>query len=273
MDNCQICMSVLKKIHANLFEKCLTCKTIFYLKAKNIHYGEKYFLKEYKNQYGKSYFSDKVNLQKKMQWRMDHFFQRVNLQEQFPNEKICLLEVGSAAGFFLELMPKYNIIAEGWEFSSFMSRHAKNNGLNSIAGDFFSIYSPQSHSQKFHIIASFYCIEHIANQKKLWEAFYAILKPKGFLLISIPSYFGPLFYFHYKKWIMSHPMDHFVDYSLHSLKKVALKFQFRFIQAFSEGLHPERFPLGNHAALQPIYKFFQKKFCFSDTIFIILQKK
>ncbi len=248
--------------------KCGRCKLIFYTKALRSTYEENYFGKEYKKQYGKEYLDDKKNISKKMESRM-HALRK--FLPDFRGKR--LLEMGSAAGFFLEIAQKSGFYPEGWEISKKMSKFANKNGIFTRTGDFHELFHEwKKKSQPFDIIAAFYFVEHISDPFLIWNIFDQMIHPKGFLLITLPSYFGPMYFFHRKKWLEEHPKDHFVDYSVKSLTKISKKFGFRLVYKTPDSLHPERFPLNYIGSLNLLYRIIQKKLAFSDTLYIILMK-
>ena len=265
---CPIQKCLLKSIaKKKSFSLCKTCRLIFYHEASSVNYEDHYFFKEYRSQYGKNYLDDKLNIQKKMK-------ERLRLLEKYISihSRKRLLEIGSACGFFLELSKNSGFTVEGWEVSSFMSTTANKQGYFTRMGSFEELYHKwKERPKKFDILAAFYTIEHFQNIFLFWEAAKELLAPGGILLISVPSSFGPSYYFHKANWILDHPDDHFVDYSPQSLDMLGSFFSFRLLEISAEGIHPERFPLGSLSILKKVYEIIQKKYAFSDTIFAIFK--
>lgn len=275
MKKCIICNSLLITPSKKLTSFVLSCPTCYlhsFLNAKTIEYEDHYFLEEYQKQYKSTYINDKKKIQHRMQWRLQLLNQYLS-KAKIPNAKNkSLLEIGSSAGFFLELAQKSNYHIQGWEISNFMTKYANKAGIPTIQGDLFSLYQKYKNQKKFDVIAAFYVIEHLSDQQKIWEIFSDLIKPNGFLLISTPSIFGPTFYFNLPQWIQTHPKDHFVDYSPKSIKKIAKLFQFKVVTQKAEGIHPQRFWKGSSIIGKYLYTLIQRKFTFSDTLFTILQK-
>jgi len=292
----------------NNFYRCPNCTLIYNLNAKSVIYEEDYFEKEYQQQYNTTYLRDKQNIQKRMNERLKIAFSvlshnKTSMQDK-KQKKLNALEIGSAAGFFLEILQQKNIQATGWEISQKMTQYAnkeankktnekfskknqENNNVipyKTIQGDFFTLYNKHKELsadgsivlKKFDLVAGFYIIEHLKNQKKFWKSISSLVKKDGLLLLSMPSSFGPSFYFHSKEWQDNHPKDHFVDYSPLSIKIIAEKFNFKVLHTSVEGVHPHRLPLWNYLQnktyLKEMYFQFIRKFVFSDTIFVVLQK-
>jgi len=248
------------------FSVCPKCRNIYNKNYKTIIYEDNYFESEYKKQYGKSYIDDKIAIQNKMRFRLNKIKSNVTALH---GKK--LLEAGSAAGFFLEIASAAGCIATGWEVSSYMAEYANRNGNKTIQGNFLDMLDMEKNNQ-YDIISAFYVIEHFREQKKIWSGFSRLLRNNGLLLLAIPSYYGPAFYFQREGWLKNHPVDHFIDYSPAGLKKVCSMFGFKLVNIFPEGVHPERFFLGNIALLKHVYIGIQKIFKFSDTIFVLLKK-
>lgn len=249
---------------------CNNDELIHYLGASAVEYEDDYFNREYRQQYGRTYSEDKANIQKQMK-------KRLNLLKTVTDTKgKKLLEIGSAAGYFLELAEADGMQAEGWEISESMSTQARQNGLKTLTGDFFSLYENLNRSENFQqsdILAVFYVLEHFQNQRLFWRAAADLLTDNGFLLIALPSTFGPVYHFNRRVWVDTHPADHFVDYSPRALELVARQSGFRMISHVPESLHPERFLFGDVPVIRDIYSMYQKMTVFSDTFMAVLQKK
>ena len=250
------------------FFRCSKCMLIFNTDARKALYEKNYFNTEYKSQYKLSYYEDKKNIQKRMKQRMNWISKYLPI-----DKKKRLLEIGSAAGYFLEIAKEKKIEVEGWEISESMADYANNRNLYTRNGDFFEIYQnwKKNKEAKFDLIAAFYVIEHFPDQAKVWKAFSNLITPGGYLLLSLPSCFGPMFYFQQKEWTQNHPKDHFVNYSPVSIEKIGKEFYFDLIFKKAEGIHPERFFGGNLPLLNRIYSSLQKELTFSDTFFTCLK--
>lgn len=271
-EKCLVCESPLKahKLYAMGFAICSKCGCIRYLKAQSTRYEEDYFDKEYKEQYGRSYLEDRNNLQQRMRKRLEAIFCHAPKSGR-------LLEIGSAAGFFLEEAQKAGYEVCGWEISKTMSDYANQNKIPTQNGDFFTLYkSWQKKRQKgiekpYELVCAYYVIEHIYEQKSFWEALARLVVPGGVLALAMPSSFGPMMKFHPLEWAKTHPKDHFLDYSPQSLSRVGQLYGFKTLFYQAEGVHPERFPFGRFFSF--LVKKWQQKTGFSDTFFAILTKQ
>ncbi len=274
MPDCPVCHSKTTPLPGTeKFSRCVQCGVVVHNRARSTEYEDDYFDKEYKNQYGRSYLDDEPQITQKAEDRIR------KLTRLFPEITdmpfIRILEIGSSAGFFLARAKSRGWNVLGWEISRNMAKYANQNQIPTVQGDFLSLYEKwKKNPQHFDILAAFYALEHIPDQKKIWEAFSAMTTENGFLLLALPSTYGPVFYFHFNRWEKEHPADHFVDYSPFSLKMAARQYGFDLVAIFPESLHPERFPLAKHFGkpLAPVWNWIQDEFVFADTFYAILRK-
>lgn len=267
-DLCPFCENRLRESDSG-YAKCPSCKVVFYKHAKVVSYEEDYFHKEYEAQYGRSYLEDRESIAERMRERL------MIAKRYFPRPRaLRLLEVGSAAGFFLELAEQEGIQCTGWEISEIMSDYARGQGLQCVTGNFNDLFQEWSASsaEPFDILAFFYVAEHFPDQRAFWENVSRLLAPGGLLLLSLPSTFGPMYFFLRRTWLETHPTDHFADYSPAALKNVGRRFGFSPLHFSSESLHPDRFPGGRLPAVKSVAKLIQKTIPFADTLYAVLRK-
>ena len=272
MANCQLCQTALEPLPgAEQFQRCPQDYLIWNASPSTVNYEDEYFQTEYRLQYGREYLADKQSIVNKMTERW-HLFKKV--QKPNKNKKPRLLELGSAAGFFLEIAKNDGWDIEGWEISQLMSEYANHHALKTKCGSFYDLIKkiPKATYGSLDCLAAFYVLEHLTEQNIFWSEARKLLRPGGYLLLSMPSSFGPLFYFNFEKWKITHPGDHVVDYSPASLTKVAAYYGFQVSHLSIESAHPSRFGLENYGGvIYPVLKEMQKKLVFSDTFFAILK--
>ncbi|HRP70730.1 MAG TPA: class I SAM-dependent methyltransferase [Turneriella sp.] len=266
---CPLCGATPKAFSNPFFAVCENDKLVIHTAFKETNYEENYFEKEYVAQYGKSYIDDKPAISARAKWRYErvqHFLK--------PTTHPRLLEVGSAAGFFLEAMQAQGFQTEGWEVSESMTEYANAHSITTYTHDFFGGAMEHLRQQKprFDAVALFYVLEHFADQKKAWELLSSLVREGGFLLLSLPSVDGPTFHYAREKWYSTHPQDHAVDYSPASLERIGMRFGFKCKAVFSEGIHPQRFPWGEFPPIAYFYRKMLEKLPISDTIFAILER-
>jgi SAM-dependent methyltransferase len=233
-------------------------------------YEHDYFEQEYCKQYGRSYFHDRQAILAR------NIIRYTKIKDLAPaTTHPQVLEVGSAAGYFLEIMQEAGYSVVGWEISQAMSKYANARGIKTVRQDFLKGAARHETQQKqpYDIVAMFYVLEHLAEQKLVWQKLAKLVRQGGYLLLALPSASGPTFRFHRQRWYDTHPIDHRVDYSPRSLKLAGQQFGFKLVSVFSEGIHPERFPLGSFYPANRLYRLLLGHFPVSDTIFAILVRK
>lgn len=236
-----------------------------------VKYEHDYFHKEYKNQYGRSYTDDRQAILERSRLRYELIQSFVS-----PQSHPQLLEIGSAAGYFLKTMQDAGFAVRGWEISETMCKYANARGLKTTRQDFLKgakAHARKKSAQPFDIVALFYVLEHIAEQKAAWQHLSQLVRPGGVLLMALPSAAGPVFRFDRKGWYATHPVDHRVDYSPRALKKIGPRFGFTLREAWSEGKHPQRFPLSRFSFMKKLYQRALDRAPLSDTIFAVLERQ
>jgi len=244
---------------------------VYYAKAHSASYNDSYFTDEYKNQYGKTYLEDEINLRRLAKIRLDRI-------EKYIKPPAFIFEIGCAVGFFLDEARLRGYRTGGMEISEFAANHAsKTLHLDVIRGSFAESPLPviQKHFKTpFDVIASFYTLEHFPDQKTVFENISELLKPNGILAAALPSTNGPLFHFKPDLWIKTHPADHFADYSPRSLKKILPLYGLELLRAYPASYHPERiYPFMIRPPFAQMYRLFALAAGYGDTMEIIAGKK
>ncbi|MCW7493050.1 class I SAM-dependent methyltransferase [Leptospira sp. 2 VSF19] len=250
------------------YEECRLTGVLRYLPAKQREYGDSYFMEEYKSQYKKSYYEDEPNLRLMAKRRLQHL-ETVGAK---PKES-SLLEIGSAAGFFLDEARTCGYQTKGLELSPKEVEFAKSSlGLDVDQTSVLSV-AEGDWKDSFDLIAAFFVIEHIEDIEGIWKRMKAWTRPGGYLYLAVPSSFGPSFRTNPKEWFSTHPSDHFFDYSVHSLKKLLsiLGFEVNYVRPMS--YHSYR-DLGLRGKLPEwLYRLYANQFAYGDTIELIARKR
>ncbi|MCX7633275.1 MAG: class I SAM-dependent methyltransferase [Turneriella sp.] len=267
---CPFCGSPLQPFSDSRFRLCRQDQVVFNTAYAHRSYESGYFEQEYRAQYGRSYVEDRRLLLARNAWRQLQI-QRLAPPTSHPR----VLEVGSAAGYFLHVMQQAGYTVCGWEISAAMARYANARGLKTIRQDF--LHGARRYWQQkkppWDIVALFYVLEHLPQQKHVWEYLAKLVRPGGFLLLALPSWRGPTWRFQRPKWYETHPADHAVDYSPKALRVVGARFGFQLKLCLSEGIHPDRFPLGKIGIFQRFYRWWLQRRPISDTIFAVLERR
>jgi 2-polyprenyl-3-methyl-5-hydroxy-6-metoxy-1,4-benzoquinol methylase len=256
-----------KKISSTL-RFCKKCKIIFNTNHKSLSYDRDYFIKEYKEQYGKTYIEDYGNIYNLSLLRLERISQFIDL-----SYRLSLLDIGSATGFFLKAAKDKGVeTLLGIEISSFAANYCRDNfNINVIEASFEDL----DLHKRFDIITSWFFIEHCADPLNVLKRIYSMLNQGGVFAFSVPSFFGPMFYFDRVKWIVTHPSDHRIDLSPRSAKRILKSIGFRKVEVIKSGYHPERVLSKSSIFYNPFelfYKKFTDKTAFSDTIEIYAVK-
>ncbi len=248
---CPVCKNTKTKI-IGMAEKyhlliCQNCKTII---KESINYEkmnedlkESYYIDEYLNTYGKTYFEDRENIKKLNQKRLKNILPiLINLN----NNKIKAIDFGGALGFFLDdLKEELNLNnkdIEGYiiENNSYALDFCNKKGYNS----YNSIDKLEENlKNSFNLISFWFCIEHIKDFDKIIKKAHDLLCPYGILSLSFPSQFGPMFYFKKNRdiYFKTRPEDHFYDFNPYSFRRFLEKNGFKVYKISIPNIHFERF--------------------------------
>lgn len=228
-------------------------------------YDDKYFLGDYRSQYGKTYEEDKDNLYALASRRLDEILKIW----KHNTGKTCksLMDLGSALGFFLKTAYDSGIKnLLGVEISGYAAGYCKNNfNIPVINSSFNDAEIPK----KSDIITAWYFLEHCEDPLEAVSRIYNLLEPDGIFAFSTPSFFGPLFVFNRAEWARLHPSDHRIDFSPKTVRRFLKKAGFRRIIIKISGVHPERILSRDSFFYMPfslIYSEISRIFKFSDTI-------
>ncbi len=244
---------------------CRKCKSVFNAGHTLPEYNEKYFLEEYREQYGKTYIEDFETIYSLSVKRIETILGLKGERGERYNHS--LLDIGSAAGFFLKAASDRGIKeVEGIEISRFASDYCKNEfGIRVRNEPFEKI----EFSRVYTIITAWYFIEHTPDPVSVIEQIYTILEEGGVFAFSLPSVFGPLYILNRKEWIETHPEDHSLDFHPAALKRLLRRTGFRKVLVNPAGFHPERVLNKKSPVYRlfcPLYRIFAKMTGFSDTV-------
>ena len=212
------------------FGRCPETRVIYDSEAHLLDYEQDYFFAEYEKQYGRTYMEDEEALRTLARRRLS----RLRAYAKAPAR---LFEIGCATGFFLDEARKRDYAVSGCELSAFASEKARELGLDVTTGGFLDLEIPDG---SLDVIAAFYVLEHIPQQRSLFDRIARLLRPGGVLLFALPSTYGPMFMLRPEEWANSHPADHFADYSPLSLSKTLRLYGIRLQRAWPASYHPAR---------------------------------
>jgi 2-polyprenyl-3-methyl-5-hydroxy-6-metoxy-1,4-benzoquinol methylase len=97
----------------------------------------------------------------------------------------CLLDIGSAYGFFLLFAKKRGLDVVGLEISTETSNYARQQGIDVRCT---SLMDAELESNSFDIITMNNVLEHTLNPKAELEKAFCLLKPSGVIYIGVPNF-------------------------------------------------------------------------------------
>jgi len=219
------CFVKLYKINSYDIIKCEYCGLIFTnipidVAVQNDFlsqiYSDKYFKGNIstegtdKSGYEKNYFEDKryevvVNARS-----------RLKKIEQLKPQKGRILDIGCAAGFFLNEAKLRGWQPFGIELSNLAADFARNQlNLNVITGIFESVKLPENY---YDVITAWDVIEHVFNPLRFIEKAYKILKPDGILVIGTPNIGSLAHKIRKARWKILAPPEHIFYFNPTTLK-------------------------------------------------------
>lgn len=191
--NCPICKSekTKHKLDMNKYKyyKCRDCGVIFlenkygFEDLKEI-YNNNYFKDEYKPDSDFNYF---IESDEKINEKVDLNRETVDKFRKYLLEDKKVLEIGCAAGYFLEAIKKEgNNNVHGLEISHEAAEFAKNKFNINIIGDNIDSVD-EKYNNFFDSIVMFHVLEHLKNPSESLGEIKRFLKPGGILIIEIPN--------------------------------------------------------------------------------------
>jgi len=263
--HCPICSSPSPLRVSDSLYSCGHCGISFNTAYAVKSYSDTYFLDEYRNQYGTTYIEDYSNIYSLSSGRLNTLFNY--LPKKSRRADLSLLDIGSAAGFFLACARDMGIgSVTGIEISEYASQYCVEHfNIPVMRSSFADVTLTSAYS----IITAWYFIEHTADPVSVMKKIHHSLAPGGVFAFSVPSIFGPLFVFNRDLWVRTHPTDHYMDFSPRGLQKILAGIGFRKIHVRAAGVHPERIVDPESVFFRPFTKLYgsvSRLISFSDTI-------
>jgi len=269
-NNCPICNRHSDRRLSSGLYKCSRCCLVFNAKSKSLSYDRDYFISEYQGQYGKTYLEDFDNIYSLSKSRLKKIRKFITAD---PGE-LSILDIGSAAGFFLKAAKDSGIKKlKGIEISNFASDYCRKTFNIDVVE---SPFEKAEIDEKFDIITSWFFIEHLLEPLPALKKISRMLNDGGVFAMAVPSCFGPMYYFARDEWVKTHPEDHRIDLSPNGAKKILKDIGFKKVKVISSGYHPERIVSRENLFFKPfelLYRLFTAITGFSDTIEIYAVKQ
>jgi len=212
---CDICNNSDWLSFGKMLIKCKRCELI---RANEIYSDKKlaslyqhnyYFGKEYSN-----YINDRPALEK-------NFKERINYlkKNKYLYEESNVIEIGSAYGFFLNLMKMecksiigFDVTKEGVKYS------IDNFNVNAICGNFLDYKG-----KGVDLICMWDVIEHLSNPDAFIEKISKTLLPGGKLIFTTGDISSLLARMQKSNWRMIHPPTHLYYFDKNTIERLLLK--------------------------------------------------
>ncbi len=214
MNECCVCSSANSKPLYQEIAKCQGCGHIFAdvdLCNENIAeiYNKGYFFgNEYSN-----YLQDEKVLKK-------NFRLRLKVLENFRDKDHHkhLLEIGSAYGFFLNMVKDQYESVLGIDISKEAAQYARDKlKLDAINGDFLS---HDFNTKKFDVVCMWDTVEHLMSPQLYLKKINSLIKSGALLAITTGDIQSLNARFRKNKWRMIHPPSHIHYFSRETLGKL-----------------------------------------------------
>lgn len=254
---------------SNLY-KCKKCNSLFrkYFLPVSTDYSSKYFIEDYKNQYGKTYEEDEENLKRLAKNRLEI------IKNIKPAGKI--LDLGSAMGFFLKEASLNGYETEGIEISEYAANYCvKNLNLNVHN---ISLLDFEYKEKEYDIITAWYVLEHICDFDKLLKNILFSLKEGGIISLAMPNGNGISGKFN-KNYFKIVPSDHAFETNPKALDNFLKKYSLKRMYLKNKSVYYNRFCdifnlkfLKENKTSKNLYNSFAEKYNLGDTFECIYRK-
>jgi len=223
------------------YRRCLNCGVIYMdrISPAPIEYEREYFFESYKRQYGKTYLEDFDNIKNAGKRRVK-IINSLLARERV--QKPALLDIGCAYGPFLSAAKEEGFSPAGIDPAQDAVRYVQNElGIPAVHGFFPSCPVPSE--PPFDAVTLWFVIEHFTDCAPVLAAIKKILKDRGILAFSTPSFSGISGKSNQQRFLSASPADHFTVWSPKMCAKALALSGFKVKKTVISGHHPERFPL------------------------------
>jgi len=268
---CPVCGKEANNRHENMslarfpdrtYRRCSKCGAIYMDRTcpPPIEYEREYFFEAYKKQYGKTYLEDFPNLVAMAKRRLkiiSGISSRKNAKKEKNGCSPLILDIGCAYGPFLAAAKEEGFSPAGIDPAQDAVRYVQQTlGIPAVQGFFPNCQLPAPQFPQYDVITLWYVIEHFTDCFTVLDEIKKLLKPRGILAFSTPSFSGISGRKLLRNFLEKSPADHFTIWSPKMCKKALAIAGFKVKKIVITGYHPERFPLlGNFARSKksPLY--------------------
>ncbi|TGL55882.1 class I SAM-dependent methyltransferase [Leptospira ognonensis] len=221
--------------------KCKSCELVQVNPQPNFdevmkYYEDSYFTQRTDRGYD-NYYSDKIKNEISRVFKLNlrdlGFFDWECIYQSTKTKTLASLDIGCAAGYFVDFMKNRGYAAEGIEIADGPVNFARNQlGLTIHKENFLSWDTDAT--KKYDLITLWATIEHLHQPKETLVKIKSHLNPGGTLIISTCRY-GILAWWHGLAWRYLNVPEHLYYYSLSGLKTLLLTIGFKDSKSLSYG--------------------------------------
>lgn len=249
---CPVCgrrgNGVVARFPERSFFQCSSCSMVYEMNFSPLrpYYDRRYFVEEYRQQYGRTYLEDFENIRRFAEARLDQI-EKAGL----PVRNRSLLDVGCAFGPFLVEASQRGARVLGVDIALEAVDYVRNT---------LGLPCEQAALEEFDLAASFglarvdiltmwYVIEHFPRLGPVLKKINSMLAMGGILAFSTPNRAGISGRTNLQRFLERSPHDHYTLWDPRIARAVLGRFGFRVVRVRVTGHHPERFPFRWHRPL------------------------
>jgi 2-polyprenyl-3-methyl-5-hydroxy-6-metoxy-1,4-benzoquinol methylase len=156
-----------------------------------------------------------------------------SIRHHLHTKSVRALDVGCAAGFFLEVAQETGWNARGIELSPYMSRYAREQrGLEVLTGSLESLDLPK---ESFNLITMWDVIEHLADPAAALRRAYDLMTANGIIAIATGDISGATARIYRRRWDLLAPPGHLFYFSRKTLFEMLRRARFQPLAWQSDG--------------------------------------
>jgi 2-polyprenyl-3-methyl-5-hydroxy-6-metoxy-1,4-benzoquinol methylase/spore coat polysaccharide biosynthesis predicted glycosyltransferase SpsG len=240
---CPVCgrdgNKVLERFSDRTYRSCRGCGSMYLesFAGKKMRYGERYFGREYKAHYGRTYLQDFQAIKKASR-------ERLAIVRALKGKGVdgALVDVGCAYGPFLAAALEERLPCFGIDVSDEAVAYVtKKLGAPAICASFESVQGRHLPG-RISAVTLWYVIEHFTDVALVLKKAADLLPTGGVLAFSTPNGNGISARKDLRRFLDASPADHFTIFRPAGLDHVLAAHGFELRQVRITGHHPERFP-------------------------------